>query len=65
MANGFLKGIKSELKKVVWPTKNQLINNTLLVVVLVVILSAVVLSFDLILELIDSSLWNFISSKIG
>ena len=27
MANGFIKGVKSELKKVVWPTRKQLINN--------------------------------------
>ena len=27
MAKGFIKGVKSELKKVVWPTKKQLINN--------------------------------------
>ena len=25
MAKGFFKGVKSELKKVVWPTKKQLI----------------------------------------
>ena len=29
MAKGFFKGVKSELKKVVWPTKSQLINNTI------------------------------------
>lgn len=36
----FFKEMKSELKKVVWPTPKQLLNNTLVVLV-VVVLSAV------------------------
>lgn len=65
MAKGFFKGVKSELKKVVWPTKKQLINNTIMVVVLVVALSVVVLGFDMILEFADSKIWNMIGGKIG
>lgn len=65
MAKGFLKGIKSELKKVVWPTKNQLINNTVLVILLVVALAVVILGFDVILDFADTKLWNFIDAKIG
>lgn len=65
MANSFIKGVKAELKKVVWPTKNQLINNTMLVILLVLALSAVVLGFDVIMEFIDKNLWNFIATKIG
>lgn len=64
MAKGFFKGVKSELKKVVWPTKKQLINNTILVVGLVVIFSAIILGADMLLEFCDGKLWNFISSKI-
>ncbi len=64
MAKGFFKGVKSELKKVVWPTKKQLINNTILVVGLVVIFSAIILGADILLEFCDGKLWNFISSKI-
>lgn len=65
MAKGFFKGVKGELKKVVWPTKKQLINNTVMVIALVLVFSIIVLGFDLILEKIDGSLWNFITNKIG
>lgn len=65
MAKGFLKGVKAELKKVVWPTKNQLINNTVLVIGLIIAFSVIVLGFDMILEFCDEKLWNLISNKIG
>ncbi|MBO5248396.1 MAG: preprotein translocase subunit SecE [Clostridia bacterium] len=32
----FIKGIRSELKKVTWPTFRQVVNNTLVVIVVVV-----------------------------
>ena len=41
MANGFFKGVKSELKKVVWPTKDQLIKNTVMVIGLALVFSVV------------------------
>ena len=65
MAKGFFKGVQGELKKVVWPTKKQLINNTVMVIALVLAFAIIVLGFDMILEKLDSSLWNFISNKIG
>ncbi len=65
MAKGFIKGVKAELKKVVWPTKNQLINNTVLVIGLIIAFSVVVLGFDMILEFCDEKLWNLIRTKIG
>lgn len=65
MANGFLKGVKAELKKVVWPTKKQLINNTVMVILLVLALSAIILTFDMIVEFLDVNLWNLIGEKIG
>ena len=65
MAKGFIKGVKSELKKVVWPTKNQLINNTVLVLLLVLAFSVVILGADMILEFFDEKLWNLIGSKLG
>ncbi|MDD2376262.1 MAG: preprotein translocase subunit SecE [Clostridia bacterium] len=64
MTNIFLKGIKAELKKVVWPTKKQLINNTIIVILLVLALAAIVLTFDMIVEFLDTHLWNLIRSKI-
>lgn len=65
MAKGFFKDMKSELKKVVWPSKRQVINNTLLVVALVVVVSLVVLGIDLVLKNVDIKLWDLISSYIG
>lgn len=65
MAKGFLKGVKAELKKVVWPTKKQLINNTVLVVVLILAFAVIVFGFDFIIQLLDGKLWDLIESKIG
>ncbi len=65
MANGFFKGVKSELKKVVWPTKNQLLNNTMLVVALVIAFAVIILGFDMLMEFFDGKLWDLISSKVG
>ena len=65
MAKGFFKDMKSELKKVVWPTKRQVINNTLLVVALVIVVSLIVLGIDLVLKNLDVKLWDLISSYIG
>lgn len=65
MAKGFFKGVKAELKKVIWPTKNQLFNNTVLVVLLIAAFALIILGFDVILRFADTNLWNFISTKIG
>ena len=45
-----LKAMKSELKKVTWPTPKQLANNTLAVVAIVVIISIIVFVLDLAFE---------------
>ena len=42
----FIKEIKSELKKVTWPTKKQVINNTLIVIALVVIVGLFIFVLD-------------------
>lgn len=65
MAKGFIKGVKSELKKVVWPTKKQLMNNTVLVLLLVLAFAVVILGADMILEFFDGKLWNLIGNKLG
>ena len=65
MAKGFFKGVKAELKKVVWPTKDQLIKNTVMVIGLVIIFSVIVLGFDMILEFADEKIWNIISEKLA
>lgn len=65
MAKGFFKGVKAELKKVVWPTKKQLINNTILVLLLVVALSVIILGFDMILKFGDTKIWELIRNKVA
>ncbi len=65
MAKGFVKGVKGELKKVVWPTKEQLIKSTTMVILLVVVFAVIILGFDMILEFADTNIWNFIQTKIG
>ncbi len=65
MAKGFFKDTKAELKKVVWPTKKQILNNTVWVVSLVVMVSVVVLLIDLVLKAGDNVLWELISKWIG
>lgn len=65
MAKGFLKDMRSELKKVVWPTGKQVVNNVLWVIGLVAIIAAVVLLVDLVLESADTKLWQLITEWIG
>ena len=64
MKDGFLKNVKSELKKVVWPTKKQLTSNTFMVIFLVIAVAAIVLSFDMIVEFADTWLWSYINKVI-
>ena len=64
MAKGFIKGVKSELKKVVWPTKEQLVKSTTMVILLVVVFAVIILGFDMLLEYADTGIWNFIQNKI-
>jgi len=42
----WFREMKSELKKVVWPTPKQILNNTVIVLVIVVISSAVIWVID-------------------
>ena len=48
----YFKDLKSEYKKIVWPTKSQIINNTLVVIVVIVIVGLFVAGLDAILSLI-------------
>lgn len=47
----FLKEVKAELKKVVWPTKKQVINNSLIVLATVLIIGVVIWILDAIFQL--------------
>ena len=41
-----VKATKSELKKVVWPSRKQLINNTIIVIVAIAIVGIVIFGLD-------------------
>jgi len=49
----FFKDFKAELKKVIWPTPKQLVNNTTAVIVIVLITSAIVFVLDVAFESIN------------
>ena len=51
----FLKGFKAELKKVVWPTPKQLVNNTIAVITIVLITAAIVFVLDFTFEAINKN----------
>ncbi len=42
----YFRDVKSEMKKVVWPSKKQIINNTVIVLVVMSIASVIVLALD-------------------
>ena len=42
----FFKSTKSEFKKVTWPTKKQLLNNTMIVIVALVLIGLVIAGLD-------------------
>ena len=48
----YFRDLKAEFKKIVWPSKKQVVNNTLVVLVVVVVLGALIAGLDSILGLI-------------
>ena len=48
--NNFVKELKSELKKVSWPTFKKLVNNTSVVIFIVLIVAAIVFVLDVCFE---------------
>ena len=51
--SNFLKEMKSELKKVVWPTKKELFNNTSAVITFVIIIAVIVFALDFCFDLFN------------
>lgn len=43
----YIKGTKSELKKIVWPTLHQVVKNTLIVLIVVLIVGLIIAGLDL------------------
>jgi preprotein translocase subunit SecE len=54
----WFRGMKSELKKVVWPTWSQVLNNTVVVIVVSVI-------FAIVIGLIDTLAYEGIKGLLG
>ena len=52
----WFRGMKSELKKVVWPTRKQTLNNVIVAVVVMVASGVVIWAFDQLAMLIVNSL---------
>ena len=48
----WFREMKSELKKVVWPSKSQMVNNTLVVIACVVVVGLFIWAFDAIAGLV-------------
>ena len=46
----FFKGLKAELKKVIWPTPKQLVNSTIAVITIVLITAVIVFVLDFAFE---------------
>ena len=51
-AGKFFKDCKGEIKKIVWPGKKQVINNTIVVIVMVLIAAVVLWGLDSLLGLL-------------
>ena len=60
----FFKDFKAELKKVIWPTPKQLVNNTIAVVVIVIITAAIVFVLDVAFDLLNKYGINNLKSHI-
>ena len=60
----FFKDFKAELKKVIWPTPKQLVNNTIAVVVIVVITAAIVFVLDVVFDLLNKYGINNLKSRV-
>ena len=42
----YLRDIKSEMKKIVWPTKSQVVNNTLIVIAVSLVAAVLIFGLD-------------------
>lgn len=50
----FWKDFKAELKKVIWPTRSQVVNNTIIVIAIVLLVTAIVFVLDLAFEALNT-----------
>ena len=60
----FFNDFKAELKKVIWPTPKQVVNNTIAVIVIVLITAAIVFVLDVVFDLFNEVGINKLKSNI-
>lgn len=60
----FWKDFKAELKKVIWPTRSQVINNTIIVIVIVAIVTALCFVLDFAFEALNTYGINKLKSAV-
>lgn len=60
----FFKDFKAELKKVIWPTPKQIVNNTIAVVTIVLITAVIVFALDLVFDIFNEQGINRLKSNI-
>lgn len=56
----FFRGVKAELKKVVWPTKRELVTYTIAVLILSVFVAAMIYVVDAIFAQLFNQLMHFV-----
>ena len=61
---GYLKGVRSEWGKITWPERNQIIQETVIVLGVVILFTAVVLLLDLVFKHFVFNLLTGISSRM-
>ena len=60
----FFKDFKAELKKVIWPTPKQLVNNTVAVITIVLLIAIIVFVLDFTFEKMNTYGINKIKSTV-
>ena len=59
----FFRGVKAELRKVVWPTKKELINYTIVVFIVTVFIAALIGVVDAIFAQLFNMLMHFVGQE--
>ena len=60
----YFKDFKAELKKVIWPTPKQLLNNTVAVLTIVAITAVLVFILDVVFDLFNKYIITGLQSKV-
>lgn len=60
----FFKDFKAELKKVIWPTPKQIVNNTVAVITIVLITAVIVFVLDLVFDILNEQGINRLKTNI-